>query len=168
MTTAIIATFVAALIPMIVGFIWYNPKVLGGIWMKENGFTQEFLQANFNPIKVFGLSFLLACMLAFMMQVIVIHQAAFGSLLADPKRMSPEVFAAIEAVKNSTAGLYRSFGHGFFHGILFSVFIVLPIIATNAMFERKSGKLIFIHWGYWAVTLAIMGGIICQWGGLGV
>jgi Protein of unknown function (DUF1761) len=168
MNTQLVATILAALIPMVVGFIWYNPKVFGNTWMKESNFTEEFLRNNFNPLKTYGLCLLLAMLLAFMMQVIVIHQAAFGSLLADPKKMTPEVFEAIKAVSASTKDLYRTFGHGFFHGVLFSIFMAWPIIGINAMFERKSAKLIFIHFGYWTLTLAIMGGIICQWGGLGM
>jgi hypothetical protein len=31
------------------------------------------------------------------------------------------------------------------------------------MFEKKSVKYVAINAGYWIVTLAIMGGIICQW-----
>jgi Protein of unknown function (DUF1761) len=30
-----------ALIPAIIGFIWYNPKVMGTIWMRELGMTPE-------------------------------------------------------------------------------------------------------------------------------
>jgi hypothetical protein len=41
--------------------------------------------------------------------------------------------------------------------------LVLPVIGTNALFERKSGKYIFINWGYWAVSMTLMGGTICQW-----
>ena len=38
-----------------------------------------------------------------------------------------------------------------------------PILAINAMFERKTVKYIAINTGYWVVTLALMGGILCQW-----
>jgi Protein of unknown function (DUF1761) len=168
MTTQLLATIIAALIPMIVGFIWYSTKVFGNAWMKASGLSLEDLRQNFNPLKSYGLCFLLSVLLAFMIQAIVIHQSAFGSLLADPTKMTPEVFAAIEAVKVSTANLYRTFGHGFFHGVLFCIFVVLPIIGIPAIFERKSAKYVFIHWGYWTITIALMGGIICQWGGLGI
>lgn len=30
-----------ALIPLVMGFIWYNPKVFGNIWMKEIGLKME-------------------------------------------------------------------------------------------------------------------------------
>ncbi len=35
---------VAAIVTLIVGFVWYHPKVFGTIWMKENNFTQEELR----------------------------------------------------------------------------------------------------------------------------
>lgn len=38
-----IAIFVSALTTLVVGFIWYHPKVFGTVWMKETGFTQEEL-----------------------------------------------------------------------------------------------------------------------------
>jgi len=41
--------------------------------------------------------------------------------------------------------------------------VALPIIGTNALFERKSAKYIFINAGYWIVTLGVMGAIICGW-----
>lgn len=36
-----IAIFAASLIPMVMGFIWYHPKVLGTVWMKASGLTEE-------------------------------------------------------------------------------------------------------------------------------
>jgi len=44
---------------------------------------------------------------------------------------------------------HRSFGHGFLHGGFLTVFLILPIIAINAIFERRGWKYIWIHAGYW-------------------
>lgn len=59
---------------------------------------------------------------------------------------------------------YRTFKHGALHGAMTGIFIALPILATQAMFERKSLKYVLINAGYWIITLALMGGIVCQWG----
>lgn len=32
----------------------------------------------------------------------------------------------------------------------------------NALFERRGFKYIAIHTGYWLITLAIIGGLMCQ------
>ena len=45
------ATFVS----LIVGFVWYNPKVFGTIWMNETGMTHEKARQS-NMLKVFGLT----------------------------------------------------------------------------------------------------------------
>jgi hypothetical protein len=43
------------------------------------------------------------------------------------------------------------------------LFLVLPIIAINSLFEQKSWKYILITAGYWMVSLTIIGAIVCGW-----
>jgi len=56
---------------------------------------------------------------------------------------------------------HRTFGHGAAHGIFFSIFIALPLIAVNALFERRGWKYIMIHWGYWMISSILIGGLLC-------
>ncbi len=159
---------VAALVPMAMGFIWYNPKVLGKAWMRSAGITDEKMK-NGNMAKIFGLSFLLSFMIAFFLPTVVIHQMAFFGLMNDAMMSAdPTIKDAatkqIENFQSNFGGLYRTFGHGFLHGLILAIFVVLPVMAVNALFERKSATYIFLNWGYWALSIAIMGGIICQWG----
>jgi hypothetical protein len=58
---------------------------------------------------------------------------------------------------------FRTFKHGAFHGILSALFFATPVLGINALFERKSFKYIFVHAGYWMLTLALMGGVICAY-----
>lgn len=51
------AVIVAALLPFILGGLWYSPLMFGNAWMKENGLSEEEL-AKGNKAKIFGLSFL--------------------------------------------------------------------------------------------------------------
>lgn len=46
---------------------------------------------------------------------------------------------------------------------MIAVGLVLPIMATNALFERKGFKYIMVNWGYWALTMALMGGVLSKW-----
>lgn len=155
--------FVTALIPLVVGFIYYNPKVFGGQWMKINGFTEQTLREKGNPAVIFGVCYLLACMLSLALSFIVIHQGGAVSAAMSPDgTWSPEAIADINAYMAKYGSNFRTFGHGAVHGFIAALFIALPIIATNALFERRGGKYIFIHWGYWAVTLVLMGGVLCQ------
>jgi hypothetical protein len=56
-----------------------------------------------------------------------------------------------------------TFKHGAFHGVLISIMIVLPVFATNALFEQKSFKYVAINVGYWVVTFALMSGLLNAW-----
>lgn len=155
----LLAILVAALVPLVLGFIWYNPKVLGTAWMKESGVTEEKMKGANMPV-IFGVSLLLSILLAFFTQFIVIHQTgALGMVGGDIANALP----SYEAFMNDYGTSFRTFKHGALHGFLAGIFLVLPIMATNGMYERKSWKLTFINVGYWTLTLMIMGAIICGW-----
>ena len=68
-----------------------------------------------------------------------------------------------EAFMADYGNAFRTYKHGALHGILAGIFVALPIIGTNALFERKRAKYILINSGYWIVTMGIMGAIICGW-----
>jgi hypothetical protein len=153
--------FVAALIPMIVGSIYYHPKVLGTTWMNSNGFTEESMKGA-NMGIILGVSYLLSIMLSLALSSLVIHQGNVFQV------MMPEV-----AVSGSTAqqqfndlmaqygNNFRDFKHGALHGGISALFIALPIIGINALFERRGWKYALIHTGYWFVTMLLMGGLLC-------
>lgn len=154
-----LALLVAALSTLVVGFIWYNPKVFGTAWMNSAGLTEEKLKGA-NMAKIFGLSIVFAFLMAFILQFLVIHQwGVLGVTGGDPDKVGP-VYDAFMA-QYGTA--YRTFKHGALHGFMTGLFFTFPLVAINAMFERKSWKFIFINSGYWIVNLTIMGGIICAW-----
>jgi hypothetical protein len=161
-----LAILVAAVASLPIGFIWYNPKVFGTAWMKSIGATEETMKPGGNMALTFFLSVVFAFFIAFSLNSMVIHQWSLYSLLANHK----EAFmpnAKIELFLNGQAEDYahnfRTFRHGALHGFLAGLFLITPIIGTNALFERRGFKYIAINGGYWIVTLAIMGGIICAW-----
>jgi hypothetical protein len=48
----------AALVPMIIGFIWYHKAVFGKAWMAASGMTDEKAKGGNMPV-IFGLSYVL-------------------------------------------------------------------------------------------------------------
>ena len=157
----------AALIPMVLGFIYYNPKVLGGVWMRASGMTPEKAKGA-NMFLVFGLSFVFALMLAISMQPQVIHQmGVFSALyyaLKDPARMADaQKVMDLFVADGPYAHEGRTFGHGALHGFLLGLFVLLPAFATNALFERKSFAYVAVNIGYWLLCLSLMGGLIAAW-----
>lgn len=153
----------AALVPLVLGFIWYNPKTFGAAWMAGAGLTPETAQKDFNMPLVFGLNYVFSFLIAVSLNFMVIHQYGLQSLImpekgkavADPNGLGMQV---MELYKNS----YHSFHHGVIHGVIVGLFFVLPLLAGGALFERRGWKYILINGGYWIVALAVMGGIVCR------
>ncbi len=156
-----IAVFVSALTTLVVGFIWYNPKIFGTIWMKENNLTQEELQKG-NMLKIFGLTYIFSLFIVVIEMSLTIHQSgAVGMVGGSPK--IAEALPSFKAFMADYGTAYRTFKHGALHGFMSGLFFAFPIIAINGLFERKSWKYIWIHAGFWILSLTIIGSIICGW-----
>ena len=160
-----LAVVVTALVPMVVGFIYYNPKVMGTAWMKAADMTEEKMEGANMPL-IFGVSFVLAFLLALAMNPLVIHQFGVFSIFSsmpDFAEAGSESAKKLEEFMAAYGSNDRNFGHGAFHGLFYGIMIALPILGTNALFERKGFKYIGVNGLYWIITFAIMGGIIAAW-----
>ena len=156
-----LAILVAAIIPIVMGFIWYNPKVFGIAWMREAEMTEEKMKSG-NMLVIFLVSLVLSILLAFSVQMLTIHQmGAMGMIGGDP--LVEGVKPSFQAFMDDYGTAFRTFKHGAFHGVLSGIFLFFPVIAINGMFERKSWKYILINSLYWTVCLTIMGAIVCGW-----
>ena len=67
--------FGTALIPLIVGSIWYNPKIFGTAWMKSAGLTEEQASSGNMPL-IFGLVYVFSIFLSAFFVTWSIHQMA--------------------------------------------------------------------------------------------
>ena len=135
------AIAVSAFIPMIVGFAYYHPAVLGGPWMKANGFTLESLGKGPNPIL-----YVAALALSFLLSMFVCI-----NVTGPGQDVAPDGHS------------YVTFQHGIVHGIMISILVVMPILGTMSIFERRGWSWVFTNLGYWIVTLSIMAGILSAW-----
>ncbi|MBL8183362.1 MAG: DUF1761 domain-containing protein [Blastocatellia bacterium] len=59
-----IAVFVCAVMSLIIGAVWWSPLLFAKSWQEENGLSDEQL-AKANPVKNFGLSFVLAWIMSY-------------------------------------------------------------------------------------------------------
>jgi len=156
----------AALVPMIIGFIYYNPKVFGNAWMKVAGVSEEQIKAG-NKAVIFGSALVLSFLLSFFLFTLVVHQTDYYSILINEAGFGvdgSDLTNQMNAFMETYGDRFRTFKHGALHGSLVGVFIGMPILVTNGLFEAKSFKYGFINAFYWIITLGIMGGILCQWG----
>lgn len=136
-----LAIAVAAIIPMVVGFIYYHPKVMGGMWMKANGFTLESIGAGPKPI-LYGVALVLSFLAS---AFICINVTGPGQDVA------PDGHS------------YATFGHGVVHGIILTITLVLPILSTMAIFEKRSLNWVIVNVLYWGITISLMAGLLSAW-----
>lgn len=156
-----IAIFVSALATLVVGFIWYHPKVFGTVWMKETGFTQEEL-AKGNMLKIFGLTYIFSLFIVIIESSLTIHQSGALGMIGGPMKIS-EALPSYQAFMNDYGTAFRTFKHGALHGFMSGLLFAFPINAINGLFERKSWRYIWLNSGYWIVTLTLIGSLICGW-----
>lgn len=165
-----LAIFVAALVPMVLGFIWYNPKVFGTVWLKSGGINEEKTKQGNMALKI-GLSFLFSFMIAFILNAFVVHDSFIEGAIyykTDHGSVKPEAGSElanwVKYYNDNLAADNHIFTHGAFHAFfLIGLFLVLPLFATNAIFEGKGAKYVMVNVGYWMLSLTIMGGIIAAW-----
>lgn len=139
-----IPVLVATLMPMVIGFIYYHPKVMGGIWMRANGLTPEMVGNGPKPI-MYLVTIVLSFMLAFWcrLQFMDIHQTSLNF--------------------DGTPKDWVTFRHGVAHGLFYGLLVILPIFGTNAIFEKRSLSYVMVNVGYWTITLAAVCAIVCGW-----
>lgn len=124
---------IAAIIPLAVGFVWYNEKVFGKAWMESTGIKKEDAKKA-NMVTIFGVSFVMYLLLAWYMIYNVDGPGQEGD--------------------------YDSFKHGAYHGVLIAILVAMPVIVVNGLFERKKWKYMLITIGYWLVSMILMAGVI--------
>ena len=141
------ALLVATVIPMIIGFIYYHPALLGKVWMNANGFTQESLGKGPKPVL-----YLLALVASFLLANF------FWAWVTGVGGVEQS-----QVVDAKDGHSYVTFKHGVVHGVIFAITIVLPIFTTMAIFEKRKFAWAIVNWGYWAITAILMCGILSAW-----
>lgn len=154
----------SALIPLLVGFFWYGKMLFANAWMKSAGLTEESMKGA-NMGLTFGLTYLFSFFIAMILQMMVIHQYSIMSILADEPgflEKGTDLNNWLVEFMGKYGNNFRTFKHGVFHGVFIGIMFVTPVIAITGMFERRGFKYIAINAGYYIVSLALMGGVICQ------
>jgi hypothetical protein len=162
----ILAILTASLIPLLIGALWFNPKVFGNALMKANGIdpNDPNMKRGHKPV-VYIVTFIMSLIIAFFLQAMVIHQFHLYSMfyklpVTDPSTPAGSLF---KSVMDMVGTSYRTFKHGAFHGFLSGLTIITPVLTVQYLFEGKGFKFIAIHALYWTISLMIMGGILSAW-----
>ena len=134
-----LAVFVAALVNMVIGSIWYGP-LLGKAWMKEIGMKPMKMTDKVKKQMMYQYSLMFV-----------------GSLFMSWVLANAVIFAnAYMHMEGVWAGALT----GFFNWLGF----VAPVTLGSVLWEGKSWKMWCINNGYYLITLVAMGKILAMWG----
>jgi len=136
------AVLVAGVVPMVIGALWYGP-VFGKRWMALMETTEEELREGFNPLKTYGVSFVLALVTAFVI----------AQLVAE---VSPESVS-------SMGGGGGSAMVGVHVALMALVAFVLPVSHQSVTFEGRKAGLAWLNIGYNGVALIGQAVVIAMW-----
>lgn len=128
-----VSVVVAALIPMVAGFVWYGP-LFGKAWMKLSGVSREDVkEANKNMPRLYGTMFVGTLVTAYVLSQFVGFAAA--------------------------STLYQGAVIGFWAWLGF----VAAVMLSGVLFEKKPLKLYYINVGYHLVSFVLMGALLAVW-----
>ncbi len=128
-----LAVLVSALAMQALGFLVYNPKTLGNLWMKSGKIV---------PNETKGSQMAIIMSLSFVMTLVL---GAYLSTWVHPDEHLSQ------------------FMHGAFHGFMLSIFLIVPVIIMNALYEQKGIAYILINSFFATAGLALQGAILFMW-----
>lgn len=150
-----------ALIPMVLGMVWYHESLFGTAWLKENNMTKDDMKANQKPLKFF-LGFVCNFLLAIGLFLFTVHESSvLGLVGGDPEILKSGSAAAF---MKDYAGKFNYFGHGVVHGIIAAIGFGIPFIGHKCLWSGMSFKGFLLDWAFWLICMILMAGVIAQWG----
>lgn len=136
------AVLVAGIVPMVIGALWYGP-IFGQRWMALMEKTEEELREGFNPLKTYGVSFVLALVTAFVI----------AQLVAE---VSPESVSSVGGGGGSAmVGVHVA--------LMALIAFVLPVTHQSVTFEGRKAGLAWLNIGYNGVALVAQAVVIAVW-----
>lgn len=127
-----IAVVVAAILNMVLGYVWYGP-LFGNMWMKLTGRTKESMKGEKDQMPmVMGSMFLGALVMAYVLAVFV-KMAGAGTI-----------------AEGAMVGFWAWFG------------FVATVMLQDVLYEKKNKQLASINLGYNLVALLINGAVLAM------
>ena len=140
----LLAVLVAGIVPMIVGVLWYGP-LFGKRWLQLMETTAEEIQEKgINPLKTYGVSFLLALVTAFILAQLF---AGMGG--------AARVVSIAGKSGDALAGVYLA--------LMALIAFILPVGYQSVAYEERKAGLFWLNLGHNGVALLGQAVIIAVW-----
>ena len=140
----LLAVLVAGIVPMIVGVLWYGP-LFGKRWLQLMETTAEEIQEKgINPLKTYGVSFLLALVTAFILAQLF---AGMGG--------AARVVSIAGKSGDALAGVYLA--------LMALIAFILPVGYQSVAYEDRKAGLFWLNLGHNGVALLGQAVIVAAW-----
>ncbi len=156
---------IAALIPLLLGFIWYQPKVFGTALATATGKPINQI-GNQGSIARAAFTYLFGLFMAYVLLMCSVHQFATALLFVlDPAfgQEGSEFSSFLTDFNNKYGDRHRTFGHGVIHGMEVSALMSFAFLGISTFIEGLPMKRMWIHFGYFVLCGGLMGGLICAY-----
>ena len=156
---------IAALIPLILGFFWYHPKVLGTTLATATGRSINQI-GNQGSIGKAAFTYLFGLFMAYILLMCSVHQYPTALLFVlDPAfgQEGSEFSTFLTDFNNKYGDRHRTFGHGLIHGVEVASLASFALLGISTFIEGLPMKRMWIHFGYFVLCGGLMGGIICAY-----
>ncbi len=139
-----LAVLVAGIVPMIVGALWYGP-LFGKRWLELMETTAEEIQEKgFNPLKTYGVSFLLALVTAFILAQLFTGMGEAARIVSITGKSG-----------DALAGVYLA--------LMVLIGFILPVAYQSVAYEGRKAGLFWLNLGYNGVALLGQAAIVAVW-----
>jgi hypothetical protein len=130
-----LAILLAGVSTMVVGFLWYSPKLFGKKWMAYMGYTPESMKEGQRQMaKLYLLSFVASLVTAYILSHVIV--------------LSQYYYEYDWVMTGLTSAFFMWLG------------FVAPVQLTDVLFGGKKWGLFVINTGYQLVSLLVMGVIL--------
>lgn len=128
-----LAIWMAGVVPMLVGAVWYGP-LFGKRWLGYMETTEEEIRKDFNPLKTYGVSFLLALVTAFLLAQLLVGMGG-----------QQDISSLQGSEGKAMAGIHL--------GLMALIAFVLPVAHQSVAFEGRKAGLFWLSLGYNGVSI---------------
>ena len=132
----LIPVIIAGVLNMAIGAFWYSPLVIGKLWMRSMGKTEEELKAGFSSASM-GMTYVVNTIASLVFAYILAHLIKYSQ------------------VNTFTDGVMI----GFWVWLGFVVTTVIP----GYMYESRPKMLYFLFIIYQLISITLMGGLMAFW-----
>jgi hypothetical protein len=132
----LIPVIIAGVINMVLGALWYSPFVMGKLWMRSMGKTDEEMKQGFSSAKV-GITYAVNTIASLLFAYVLAHIIKFASI--------------------------NSFTDGVKVGFWVWLGFVVTTVIPGYLYEDRPKMLYIIFIIYQLISIVLMGGLIAIW-----